>query len=440
MSLVVVGLSHHSAPVEVRERFAFGPTDAVAALRSLRTSGVVEEGVLLSTCNRTEFYLRLRPGGAGVPAVVAEFASRAGLPVEEASAYIYDHRDLVAVEHLFRVVSSLDSMIMGEAQIQGQVRAAYEEAAKADADGGPPLVGPVLSRLFQMALSVGGRVRSETALGEGAASIPSAAVALARKVFGSLRGKRALVLGAGEMGALALESLTGEGVDEVLVASRTRARAEGLAERFGGRAVGYDELATALPKVEIVAAATAAPHLVLTRELFDRAFPQGPRHPFLFLDIAIPRDIEPSIGEVDQVFLYDIDDLRQIVDDNLERRRAEVPVAEGIVKEMAAEFWEWHRSRDAVPLIRELRDRAESVRRAEVEKALRRLRHLDEEDRAAVDQLTRALLNKILHRPTVRLRESVTNGGGVAVLHAARYLFELEVGPGTGETGEEEAE
>lgn len=434
MSLVVLGLSHHATPVEVRERFAFTPAEALSALGELRARGSAREAVLLSTCNRTEFYLHLIGGAAGEAAVLEALAARAGLSVSETASYTYTHRGREGVEHLFRVAASLDSMIVGEAQIQGQVRGAYAQAASAGV--GEPLVGPVLSRLFQAALGVGGRVRSETALGAGAASIPSAAVALARKVFGSLRGRRALVIGTGEMGELALASLRAEGVAHFVIASRTRARAEALAARVGGTAIGYDELRGVLPTVEIVMSATAAPHLVLTRDLFDRALPGGARRPMLLVDIAIPRDIEPSIGEAGQVFLYDIDDLRQIMDDNLERRRAEIPVAERIVAESADEFWDWYRSRDAVPLIRELRDRAESVRQAELEKALRRLAHLDAADRDAVDQLTRALLNKILHHPTVRLREAVNNGGGVAVLHAARYLFELEERRGATETGE----
>lgn len=437
-SLAVVGLSHHSTPVEVRERFAFTPAESLASLRGLRERGVVREAVLLSTCNRTEYYLDLADGAAGEALVLEELAARAGLSVSETAGYSYIRRGRASVEHLFRVAASLDSMIVGEAQIQGQVRGAYEQAASAE--GGEPLVGPVLSRLFQTALSVGGRVRSETALGAGAASIPSAAVALARKVFGSLRGRHALVIGTGEMGELALASLRAEGVDRFVIASRTRARAESLAARVGGEAIGYDEIVHVLPGAEIVISATAAPHMVLTRDLFDRALPGGARRPMLLVDIAIPRDIEPSIEEVGQVFLYDIDDLRQIMDDNLERRRAEIPMAERIVAEAANEFWEWYRSRDAVPLIRELRDRAESVRRAELEKALRRLAHLDEADRDAVDQLTRVLLNKILHHPTVRLREAVNNGGGVAVLHAARYLFELEGAQGLTETGSGEDE
>jgi glutamyl-tRNA reductase len=278
-------------------------------------------------------------------------------------------------------------------------------------------------------------VRGDTALGIGAASIPAAAVELAKKIFGSLAGRRALVLGAGEMGELALECLVAAGVRGAVVASRTRARAEALAARFGGTAIGYDEIAAVLPSVEVVAAATAAPQVVLNRALFERALPGGPKHPMLVVDIAIPRDVDPAVGEIENVFLYDIDDLRQIIDHNLERRRAEVPIAERIVADAADEYWAWYAARDAVPLIRELRGRAEALRQAEVEKVLKRLAHLGEEDRAAVEQLTRTLLNKVLHRPTVRLREAASNGQGVAVLHAARYLFELEAAGDVIETG-----
>ncbi|HEX7119939.1 MAG TPA: glutamyl-tRNA reductase [Longimicrobiales bacterium] len=472
MSLVVVGLSHHSAPVGVRERFVFEPAAAEAALRALTERDVAAEAIVLSTCNRTEFYLVEpasrnagaatngaaraargrdglpggpgRPGGAvdpadpspAVQAVVRLFAERAATTPEEASAYVYCHRGRGAVEHLFRVVTSLDSMILGEAQIQGQVRAAYQDAAALDAT--PRVVGPVLSRLFQMALSVGGRVRSETTLGTGAASVPAASVELAKKIFGPLRGRRALVLGAGEMSELALECLAAEGIRSVVVANRTEARARELAGRFGGRAARFDALGAALAETDIVVTATAAPHAVLTRDLFDRALPRGPQRPLLIVDIAIPRDVDPAVAEVDNVFLYDIDDLHQIVDDNLERRRAEIPVAERIVAEAVDDFWGWYASLDVVPVIRELRDSAEALRRSEVEKALRKLRHLAPDDRAVVDQLTRQILNKVLHRPTVRLREAASNGDGAAVVHAARYLFELE--PRTSGTDDLEGE
>ena len=474
MSLIVVGLSHHSAPVGVRERFAFDREAAASALRELTASGVASEAVVLSTCNRTEFYLVEggrgngrtkaggttgngatpsadglpsgpgRPGGAvdphdpapAVQAVLRLFSDRAGMSPEEASTYIYCHRDRRAVQHLFRVVTSLDSMILGEAQIQGQVRAAYQDAAALEAE--PRVVGPVLSRLFQDALAVGGRVRSETTLGAGAASVPAASVELAKKIFGPLRGRRALVLGAGEMSELALECLTAEGVRSVVVANRTEARARELASRFGGTAARFDALGKALSEADIVVTATAAPHPVITRELFDRVLPRGPKRPLLIVDIAIPRDVEPAVGEVDNVFLYDIDDLRQIVDDNLERRRAEIPVAERIVDEALDAFWSWYVSRDVVPVIRELREAAEALRRREVEKALRRLSHLGPDDQAMVDRLTRQILNKILHRPTVRLREAASRGNGEAVVHAARYLFELDTVRGESEREGEE--
>ena len=448
MSLAVVGLSHHSAPIEVRERFVFDSRDAASALADLVGRGLADEAIVLSTCNRTEFYLHLPRGGASAPAspprpgaaidpadpdpaiqaVLGLFAERAGCSPSEAASYVYCHRGRRGVEHLFRVVTSLDSMILGEAQIQGQVRTAYEVAAAQGTE--PRVVGPVLSRLFQTALSVGGRVRSETTLGAGAASVPAAAVELARKIFGPLDGRRALVLGAGEMSALALESLAGEGVASVIVANRTEARARELAGRFGGVAARFDSVGEALADVDIVVSATAAPHAVLTRELVDRALPGGAPHPLLIVDIAIPRDVDPEVGEIGNVFLYDIDDLRQIVDDTLERRRAEIPVAERIVLEGVDEFWGWYTSRDVVPLIRELRDRAEEVRRTEVEKALRRLKHLAPDDREAVERLTRLILNKVLHQPTVRLREAARNGGGDAVVAAARYLFELGAAEG----------
>ncbi|MFW6202090.1 MAG: glutamyl-tRNA reductase, partial [Gemmatimonadota bacterium] len=328
------------------------------------------------------------------------------------------------VEHLYRVVTSLDSMVLGEAQIQGQVKAAYEAAAVVKSDG-RSAVGPVLSRLFETALSVGGRVRSATALGQGAASVPSAAVELAKKIFGTLEGRRALVLGAGEMSELALECFAGEGIESVVVANRTAERAETLASRTGGRAIGYEGLAARLPETDIVAAATAAPRPVLTRELVERALPAGAARPLLIVDIALPRDVEPGVGGLDNVFLYDLDDLQQVVEGNLERRREEVPAAESLIEEAVERFEAWHAARDVAPLIEEMRGRAEAVRREEVERALGKLRGLGSAEREAVETLTRRLLNKVLHRPTVRLREAASNGSGEDVVEAAKYLFAL---------------
>ncbi|HUG42004.1 MAG TPA: glutamyl-tRNA reductase [Longimicrobiales bacterium] len=423
MSIAVVGLNHETAPVEVRERFVFSEGEAREALAELTSAGVVREAVLLSTCNRTELY-----GAAGddrteaaQDAARALLAERAGMAPAEAERYLYRRSAQDAVRHLFRVTSSLDSMVVGEAQIQGQVREAYETALALRERG---VVGPVLSRLFESALSVGGRVRSETRLGTGAASVPSAAVELARKIFGSLKGHRALILGAGQMSELALECLAGDAVENVVVANRTTRRAEALAAKVGGRSAGYEDLPRLLREADIVMSATAAPHYMLTRAMLDEVFPRGRQDPLLVVDLALPRDVEPAAGEVSGVFLYDIDDLRQIVEDNRARRENQVPDAEAIVDAAVEDFWRWYASLDVVPVLRAMRDRAERLRAAELEKALRKLAHLSPEDRAVVEALAIQLTNKLLHDPTVRLKEGVGNGRPV-IADTARYLFDL---------------
>src|SRR5690606_2941737 len=295
MAIAVVGLSHRTAPIEVRERFVFGPKDAEAALLDVVGRGVAREAVLLSTCNRTELYLG-EVAAEGERQAVALLAARANLPEAEARRHLHIARDRRSVEHLLRVVSRLDSSGPGEAQVQGAVRGAYEAAGAVGGRGG--VVGPVLSRLFEAALAVGGRVRAETRLGEGAASVPSAAVELARKVFGSLRGLRGLVLGAGEMSELMLSCLAAEGVRVTVVASRSEARARELAARGGAGFLRFEEIGPALAEADIVAAATAAPHVVLTRDLVARVFSGGARKPLCILDIPLPRDVEPEVGEL----------------------------------------------------------------------------------------------------------------------------------------------
>lgn len=423
MPVAVVGASHRTAPIEVRERLAFARTEVPTALCGLVKSGA-PEAVLLSTCNRTELYLAL-PEGGEPGGGVALLAEKLGMDPADAARYFYVHRDRQAVEHLFRVGAGLDSMILGEPQIQGQVKEAYAAAREVVSEGGP-VVGATLNRLFQTAFSVGGRVRSETGLGTGAASVPSAAVELAKKIFGSLKGRRALVLGAGEMSEVTLECLASEGVRASLVANRTFDRARELAARWGAQAARLDDFPSALPQVDIVICSTSAPHPVLTRERLRAALPNGPAQPLCIIDIAIPRDVEPSVGDEPNVFLYNVDDLRQIVDANLDRRRAQLPAADSLVADGVEEFWGWYASLAVVPTIRALRDRGEEVRQAEVERALRGLRHLSDADRQAIDALTRALTNKLLHAPTTRLRNAAGNGRGTAVLDTARYLFELD--------------
>jgi glutamyl-tRNA reductase len=426
MPLAVVGLSHRTAPIELRERFAFGRAELPGALLGLSEGGA--ESVILSTCNRTEVYLALADGetaAARVEEARGLLAARVGADAQSAARWMYVHRDRDAARHLFRVAAGLDSMIVGEPQIQGQVKEAYAVARETAGEDGP-VVGAALNRLFQNAFSIGGRVRSETELGRGAASVSSAAVDLAKKIFGSLRGRRALVLGAGEMSEVTLECLRGEGVHSAIVTNRTWERARELAERLGCAALHWDRLAGALAQVDIVICSTAAPHPVLTVEKMRQALPHGPSGPLCVIDIAIPRDVEPGVGDLPSVFLYNLDDLQQVVETSLGRRRAELPRADAIVEQGVEDYWSWYAGLAVVPTIRDLRERGEAVRRGEVERALRQLSHLSPEDQVAIDALTRSLLNKILHAPTARLREAAGNGRGTGVLDTVRYLFELD--------------
>jgi glutamyl-tRNA reductase len=433
MSLAVVGISHRTAPLEVRERFVIDAQASAHALRRLAAIGCTE-AVLLSTCNRTELYMRAPGEQPDASSIGARFLTdHAGMPESDADRYLYTLHDEGAVEHLFRVVSSLDSMILGEAQIQGQVKSAYERAV--ESNHGEFVVGPVLSRLFELALRVGGRVRSETKLGTGAASVPSASIALARKIFGDLRGRRTLVLGAGEMSELTMACLRADGVREIMVANRTAARAEEVARRLGATAVPFARVPELLAEVDIVACATSAPHTVITRPMVERVLAATRRSPLLILDIALPRDVDRAVSELPNVFLYDIDDLSQIVEGTLERRRSEIAIAESIVQEGIREFWAWYRGRNVVPLIRELRGRAEELREVETARVLRSLQHLSPADHAAIENLTRQLLNKVLHSPTARLREAAADGRDGEMAEAARYLFGL--GSGSEELNEE---
>jgi glutamyl-tRNA reductase len=423
MPLGVVGVSHHTAPVEVRERFAYLEDEVPRALATMRAACGAEEAVLLSTCNRTELYLYpvLDPEALQIGARL--LAEKAGPLSRPPAAYLYKHEELAAVRHLFRVASGIDSLIMGEAEIQGQVRDAYHRASAIDAT--PPLAGPVLNRLFQTALAVGGRVRSETTLGEGAASVASVAVELAKKVFGSLGDRKVLVIGAGGTAELVVDALRREGATDVVVVNRTYERATDLAARLQGRALGLQQLSGALRDVDIVLTSTAAPHAVLGPATFREAFPSGPSRPLLIVDIAIPRDVDPSLAQEPNVFLYNIDDLRRLVDETLERRKEAVAAAEVIIGEQSREFLDWYASLEVVPVIRALREHGDRARAAELERLLARL-DLDPTEKEAVADFSQRLLNKLLHLPTVRLREGAANGRAADLVKALRYLYGLD--------------
>lgn len=418
MGIKVLGVNHRTAPLEVRERFAHGAHEVPGALARVVAAGA-SGGVLLSTCNRTEFYL-VADDEPPVDAAWALLGER--LAGGAAHPYGYVARDRDAVRHLYRVSAGLDSMILGESQIQGQVRDAWE-ASRAQA-------GPVLHRLFQTALHVGARVRTETALGMGTASAASAAVAVAGKIFGDLAGRSALILGAGDMAELSATCLAAEGVQVTLVANRTQERARAIAERLGGgaRALTLEEAWPHFATTDIVLCSTAAPHAVVTWERVGAAVAARRGRPLCILDLAVPRDVEPAVAHLENVFLYDVDDLQTVAAQATARRRDEIPAAERIVEEEADLFWTWYGGLGVVPAIKEFRGRMERLRAVELERALRHLGHLAPEDRARVEQLSQALLNKFLHQPTVTLKQAAEAGHGYGLLDALRRLFALGEG------------
>ncbi|NUQ22277.1 MAG: glutamyl-tRNA reductase [Gemmatimonadaceae bacterium] len=426
MTLTVVGVSHRTAPLEVRERLVVNPSELSHTLAETVAATGAREAVIVSTCNRTELYLA---GGdeSAVAGAMGLIAKRVG---ESPEGYTYVRRDREAAAHLFRVAAGLDSMILGEAQIQGQVRDAWELGRAAS--------GIVLNRLFQAALGVASRVRTETALGRGAASVSSAAVQIAKQIFGSLAGRRAMVLGAGEMAELALECLADEGVRTAIVANRTFERATEIAGRYGATAMHLDECWAQLADVDLLLCSTAAPHPVVRMAHLVPALARRGDRPLCILDIALPRDVEPQARELQNVFLYDLDDLRAVVAANIERRREELPSAEQVISEEVERYWEWVAGLHAVPVVTEVRAAAERMRQREVAQLLRRMPNLAPAEREAIEQLSRALMNKFLHEPSVRLRAAAANGRGLAIVDAARYLFGIgatdDTNPAPGES------
>lgn len=414
MALIVAGVSHRTAPIEVREKLAFRPQDALRALSRLRKDGVTREGVMISTCNRTEVYA-VEEGSESIGPITRILSARLD---EDASQFMYVRRDRDAASHLFSVASGLDSMILGESQIHGQVKAAWEQCRIES--------GPVLNRMFQSALLASSRAREETGIGRGAASVSSAAVQLAKKIFGGLSGRRAMILGAGDVAEIALECLLNDGVRVAIVANRTHERAETLAERHGATAMHYEQCWDSLREVDVLICSTASPVPVVTvPRVRDAIMARGDR-PLCILDIALPRDVEAAVGELDNVFLYDLDDLRAAAAANLERREEDVPAATHIIEQEAHKYWEWVAGLAAVPVVREFRDEMERIRTAELAAALRHFGPLSAEQMEALDHFSRALMNKFLHEPSVRLKAAASNGRGLGVVDAARYLFALE--------------
>lgn len=420
----MIGLNHKTAPVEVREALAV-PAAAMDAALARFHALPLREAVLLSTCNRTEIY-----AVSGDPedpfAVLTDYLTGLakelhGVHLEAADLdrHLYRREGMATVEYLFRVAAGLESMVLGETQILGQVRDAYQDAIRAGT------VGKVLHQLFHQAITAGKRAHTETRIGQSAVSVSYAAVELARKVFRSLSGRKCLAIGAGETAKLTVKHLQACGVREIIVANRTLERAESLAQAFGGRAVGLHRVREYLAEVDLVISSTGSPGYVVRKEDVVAAMRERRGRPIFFFDIAVPRDLDPAIGEIEGAFLYDIDDLQSVVNANLAERAEEAKQVERILAEEVKKFRSWVATQEVVPTIRLLREKLEEIREKEVARALARMPDLTERERAIIEAMSVTLINKILNAPTQQLKGMADEGAAQGAIEIAARLFEL---------------
>lgn len=419
MSLLVVGLNHRTVPVALLERLAVAPDALPKALHALMRREHLAEAVLLSTCNRTEVYAHATLFHPAMQDVRDFLADTSGVDPDEFSDLLYAYHDDAAVSHLFSVAAGLDSMIIGEGEILGQVREAWQTAEREAASG------PLLGRTFRHAIEVGKRARTETGIGRHAVSVSSAAVSLATHRLGSLDDRRVLVLGAGDMGEAMVLALAGAGVHEIVVANRTRSRAEELAARVGGRTIPFETITDALVDCDVVLVSTGASDVLVERAEVERVMTSRGGRALLVVDIGVPRNIDPGAGEVFGVTLLDIDDLRAYGEQSLEQRRQEI----GKVRDLLAEELDRHRiergAREVAPLVTALRARADDIRVGELERSRPRLAGLEPEQRDAVEALTQAIVNKLLHEPTVRLKDAAGSARSALYADALVELFGL---------------
>jgi glutamyl-tRNA reductase len=418
MRLFAIGLSHRTAPVELRECVDFARGGLDAALDALAARGLGREAVVLSTCNRAEIYAVVEAESTA-DAIRGFFSEYHGVEYSRMAEHLYAYKGAEAARHLFRVAAGLDSLVVGEPQILGQVKAAYGTAQERQ------FTGALTNRLFHSAFGVGKRVRAETGLGEGAVSVSYAAIALAKKIFGDLSGLNVLIVGAGEMAQLTGIHLQTQGVKQISIASRTLSTAETLAGQLGGRAVTWPDLDVAFGAADIVVTATGAAEPVLRRSRVEEAMRPRRSRPLFIIDIAVPRDVEASVGDLDQVFLYDIDDLQTIVKENLARRSGELQRADKIVEEEVVRFTTWMQSREIIPTVVALRQRFEEIRQAELNRLAPKLAGLPPETRARVDEITRLMVEKLLLTPTEQLKATSDEATIVAYADALNRLFSL---------------
>jgi glutamyl-tRNA reductase len=421
MNIVVVGLSHKTASVDIREKVAFSPTQMEKPLRELVSLEDITEGVIVSTCNRVEIYATTRDIAGGMSRLKRFMADYHRIPLETLEPHLYAHHSEDAIRHVFRVASSLDSMVVGEPQILGQIKTSYGYAAEYKSSG------IILNRFLHKAFSVAKRVRTETKIASSAVSVSFAAVELAKKIFGDISDKTVMLIGAGEMCELAAKHFINSGVRGVMVTNRTYEKAEKLAEEFDGKPVPFEDLYDHLHKADIILSSTGATHFIIRPKEMEEVIRRRKHKPMFFIDIAVPRDIDPKVNDVENVYLYDMDDLQGVIASNLEARKQEALKAEAIIDQEIGQFFKWLSSLDVTPTIVALRSKFDEIRRAEMEKTLAGWKDLPPDGQKRLEALTNAMMNKLLHSPTALLKRSGQGGRNDLYVDALRNLFELEM-------------
>ena len=416
MRFQLIGVNHNSAPVEMRERLAIPESRLPDACRDLTAHPGIEEGMVISTCNRVELVTHTTNGAADLRGFLREHFQ---VKADELDPHLYEYREKDAVRHVFRVAASLDSMVVGEAQILGQVKEAYATARAVGA------VRAQLEQLFTRAFTVAKRVRTETAVGSSSVSIASVAVDLAKKIFGTLNGKTVFIVGAGKMSELAARHLMAHGCAAIFVSNRTYDRAVGLAHRFNGQAIKFDDLYDTCDRADIVITSTGSPHAIFRREHGEQFLARRKNRPMFFIDIAVPRDVAPEMGKLDGIFAYDIDDLQQAVSSHVADRKKEAERAEAIITSEVENFEARLHSRDVVPTIVSLQDHLETIRQAEIDRVRGRLGPLSPEQEMAVEALTRGIISKVMHTPITTLKTAAREAEATTVVDVVRRLFNL---------------
>jgi glutamyl-tRNA reductase len=420
LDIVLLGLNHKTAPVELRECLAFSKDESAATMEALKKYPAIGEIVVISTCNRVEVLMTTANTPKAVDAVKTYISEVKNLPISQFEKSFYIHEGDMAVQHIFRVASSLDSMIVGEPQILGQIKEAYTEATNKKTSGA------ILNRLMHKTFFVAKRVRTETGIGDHAVSISYAAIELGRKIFGSLEGKKVLLIGAGEMAELAVEHLIRNRIGSISVANRTFKRGVELAKHFNGKAIRLEEIPDCLKVVDIIISSTGSPGFIIKRDQVKGVMRKRRNRPIFFIDIAVPRDIDPEINTVTNSYVYDIDDLKGIIDENIEERNQESLKGERIIEEAVITFWQWYESLDVVPTIVALRNKFDTIAENEITKTMQSLKHLSDNDCQAIYKMTNGLINKILHDPTIFLKSNGCQGDRSVYLDITRKLFKID--------------